>query len=601
MFKGDQVSMRKMANVFNMVLGLGVEERLRGCMSLVVMILMTGMVVNAQKPVPNEFLPPMQIPPVVSGTFGELRPNHFHSGLDLATNGTVGHKVVAVADGTVSRIKVSATGYGKAVYIRHNNGYTTVYGHLEDYSPKIDSFVLAQQYLKESFEIDWIGEDPSMKVTAGEVIGFSGNSGSSGGPHLHFEIRDSRTEFPINPLLFYRAPLDDVKPIIRGIQLIPLDQTSRVRGVEKPVFLKTVLHNGVYRLEGEPIPIPSAAGVIGAGIDVIDHLTANHRICGVYSIRLLVNGREIYFSEMNQFGFHETRYINSHVDYQTYILTGRKIQKSAVDVNNKLSIYKNLENRGRITIEEGKSYLFRYEVKDTYGNESVAEFTVKGVSLPVVKNEKTDSSTIVKVGRSFQEKNEHYEVFIPENTFYTDVPFSIKPISLPAGAVSKAFSVGNRTTPLHTAISFQLKVPQEVDHYKQKIVMAKIGTNGKPSYAGGQYKFGWVIAKVRELGDYTLMIDSVAPGVSLRNPAPNMNYRGRKTLELTITDNFSGIASYRCEINGIWELFEYDAKTNRLICPLHKLKIVTNKKHSLKVTVTDNAGNSTVRNYNIFY
>jgi hypothetical protein len=380
-----------------------------------------------------------------------------------------------------------------------------------------------------------------------------------------------------------------------------MDHSSRVRGVDKPVYLKTVLQNGVYRLEGQPIPVPSAAGVIGAGIDVIDLFTANHRICGVYSIRLLVNGREIYFSEMERFGFHETRYINSHVDYQTYILTGRKVQKSVVDVNNKLSIYKNIENRGRVSIEEGKSYLFRYEVKDTYGNESVAEFTVKGVGLPEVKNVKTDSSAIVKVGRSFQEKNEHYEVFIPENTFYSDVPFSIKPINSPAGAVSKTFSVGHRTTPVHTAITLQLKVPQQVDHLKQKVVMAKIGTNGKPSYAGGQYKFGWVIAKLRELGDYTLMVDSVAPVVSLRNAAPNLNYKGRKTLELTLTDNFSGIASYRCEINGIWELFEYDAKTNRLICPLHKLKITTNKKHTLKVTVTDNAGNSTVRNYNIFY
>lgn len=561
--------------------------------------MLAGIVVNAQKPVPNEFLPPMQIPPVVSGTFGELRANHFHSGLDLTTNGTIGHKVVAVADGIVSRIKVSATGYGKAVYIRHNNGYTTVYGHLDDYSPKIDSFVLAQQYLKESFEMDWIGEESSLKVTAGEVIGFSGNSGSSGGPHLHFEIRDSRTEYPINPLLFYRTHRDDVKPNIRGIQLFPTDKYSRVRGVAKPVYLKTVLKNGIYRLEGQPAPIPTAAGTIGAGIDVIDHLTANHRVCGVYSIRLLVDGQEIYFSEMERFGFHETRYINSHVDYETQILTGRKVQKSAVDINNKLSIYKNLENRGHLNIEAGKSYLFRYEVRDTYGNESVAEFTVKGVKPPELSVEKSDSSIYVKANRSFQKKNEFYEVFIPENTFYTDVPFSISAISAPSGAVSRAFRVGARTIPLHTAISLQLKVPQDVDHLKQKVVMAKIGTNGKPSYAGGQYKFGWVIAKIRELGDYTLMVDTVAPVVSLRNPAPNFNYKGRKTLELTITDNFSGIATYRCEINGFWELMEYDAKTNRLICPLYKLKIEKNKKHSFKVMVTDNAGNSTVRNYTI--
>lgn len=255
----------------------------------------------AQTHVENNFRAPLDLIPNMSGSFGELRPNHFHSGVDFTTNGQCGYKVYAVGDGYVSRIKISSVGYGKAVYVTHPNGYTTLYGHLEGFTHQIDSIVMAEHYDKQRFDIDFKLKPAEIPVKSGQVIGYSGNSGSSGGPHLHFEVRETDSEHAMNPLLFRNDIKDNVKPTIYGIRFYPLSGDASVAGKHSPLYLKAVGAAGVYKVENGAVIM--AGGTIGVGVETIDFISGSTRKCGVYSVSLKVNDTEVYRSEMESFSF----------------------------------------------------------------------------------------------------------------------------------------------------------------------------------------------------------------------------------------------------------------------------------------------------------
>lgn len=550
----------------------------------------------AQKTVPNEFKAPMEISPVVSGTFGELRPNHFHSGVDFATNGQIGYKVVAIAEGYVSRIKISPIGYGKAVYITHPNGYTSVYGHLERFSAKIDSIAMARQYEKQRFEIDEYFKPSVMSVKAGEVVGLSGNTGSSGGPHLHFEVRDTKTEKALNPLLFRRDAADNVAPLIQGIRLYPQGDGARINASVKAVYYKVVKVNNDYKIEGNPVL--TASGKIGIGIEAIDFVSGSYRKCGVYSIGLQMNGKTVFESVMDGFFFDQTRYINSYIDYAFKQSSGKSVMKSFVEPNNKLNVYGVLENDGFIEILPGATHEMVYQVADIYGNKSKLVFKLKGTNLVKETVEKKDDK-LLSFSKSHEIEAEGIKVNIPANCFYTNVSFPFMVIS--KGPVGNVWRVGDRSVPLHLPVSVNIKVPQKFDGYKQQVCMARKDASGKLNYVTGSYQFGWVNAMVRETGDYTLAIDTVAPSVSIKNPMPENNYRGKAALELTVVDNFSGVAEYNGFIDDAWALLEYDPKTKRLLCPLNRIPIEKNKRHSLRVVIKDACGNQTVKEWKFTY
>lgn len=551
----------------------------------------------SQTPVPNNFIAPLEIPASISGTFGELRSNHFHSGVDFTTNGKNGYKVRAVADGYVSRIKISPVGYGKALYITHYNGYTTVYGHLDKFVGRIDSFVMAKHYELERFDMDVYLKAGELTVTSGQTVALSGNSGSSSGPHLHFEVRDTKSEKALNPFLFRRDAADNVKPVIAGMCIYPMDVQSTALGQREPKYMKVVKVNQEFKLEGDPMP--TAAGRIGFGIETFDYLSGAMRKCGVYAITLSVNGQKVFKSEMNGFFFDETRYINSLIDYKSKILHSRNIQKSFIDPNNKLGIYQHRMGDGTVDIEPEKTYSIEYEVVDIYGNTSLLRFKLKGVEKSKQAGLVDKNVNALDYRKSHQLENDGIKVNLPANCFYKNEVFLFEKAG--NGPIADVWRVGERSVPLHIPMAVAIKVPEKHKANVKQMCLARKDASGKLIYAGGKAESGWISGNIRETGLYTLAIDSIKPSVSIKNPAPDNNYKEKSLLTLTVTDNFSGIAAYRCLVNNQWALFEYDAKTNQLVCSLTRLGIDKNKTHTLTVEVTDGCGNTTTRNWKFQY
>ena len=247
------------------------------------------------------FRSPLDIPLILSGTFGELRSNHFHAGIDLKTKGQSGLNVYAIADGYVSRIKVSPWGYGKAIYITHYNGYTSVYAHLMRYTGAIQDYVIDQQYLQKSYDIELFPDSLELKVQKGQIIGLSGNTGSSAAPHLHFEIRNSQNQYPQNGLQFGFDIKDDIPPIIKELKLYRQSKKTQINGNNHDIILETKGENGLYMLD-QNIEV---SGPFSIGLNTYDLLNFASNKNGVFSIDVFVDSSLIYSHKMEEFGFHD--------------------------------------------------------------------------------------------------------------------------------------------------------------------------------------------------------------------------------------------------------------------------------------------------------
>ena len=570
---------------------------MRSCIALFLIVLVTT--VYGQEKKEAGFVPPLKIKPVVSGSFGEVRPNHFHSGLDLATNGKTGYRVYSSDDGFVARIKVSPVGYGKAIYIQHPNGYTTVYGHLQRFSKRIDSLVRHRQYENKSYAIELFFKKDELPVKKGEVIAYTGNSGSSGGPHLHYEVRKTASQKPMDPLLFRDDVEDDVKPKILGLKIYPLDTGSRVEGRNKPKYLQAVYYDKQYHPKGQKII--KASGEIGLGIQVLDYFTGSWRKCGVRSIELLVDSDRVFKSDVSTFSFAETRYVNSLMDYAEKKHTGKVIQKSFVEPNNRLSIYKELKNKGVIGLQPGEEHNVKYIVKDATGNTSVLTFKLKGVEYPAGSPASDEEEGMKKIAwdKPFTFAAKGVEVKINPRSLYADAPFYFEVDDDSTGFLSPVYVIGKDDVPVQKYFTVSIDVPDTVTVPKDKLLIAGVTSKGKPYSIGGKYDDGKVTVRTRNFGSYTLFYDTVPPVVKLYRAPSGLNYKSRKTIAVKIYDDMSGIKDYDCYIDGKWALFEYDAKTYRLTGYKEYFPEFKPGKHELKVVVTDDRGNKTEKKYNI--
>jgi hypothetical protein len=380
----------------------------------------------AQEDYPKDaFAPPMDIPIILAGTFGELRSNHFHSGVDIKTQQREGVPVNSIGDGTITRIKVSLWGYGKVLYIAHPNGYTSVYGHLQKFSPSIEAYIKKLQYNKKSFEVEVFPDYGELKVSKGELIAYSGNTGGSAGPHLHFEIRSSISEKPTNPLLYGMDVADATNPILEKLFVYPLTDKSHVNNnYERTQVNFSKQSDGTYLADKV-----TALGEIGIGFIGFDRLDMAANKNGVYSVELSVNGKTYSLYDFESFSFGETRYINTLVDYEYYGRNRQRIQKSFKSAGNNLSIYKELYNNGKIDINEGLSYTAKLLIKDYAGNKVELNIPVDGVkNLLGNKKEKktTDNYVIAKKPNNFDLGGA--KVYFPTNTFYEDFYIDLKKV-----------------------------------------------------------------------------------------------------------------------------------------------------------------------------
>ena len=341
----------------------------------------------AQKPFLDDyFRSPMDIPLYLSGNFGELRSNHFHAGIDFKTQGVIGQKIYAAAEGYISRLKIEAAGYGNTIYITHPEGYTTVYGHLDRFRDDVAGYVRDLQYTREQHALNIYPERDEWPVKKGEFIAWSGTSGYSFGPHLHFEIRDAAGQEPMNVLLFGFDIEDYVAPKMFSLYVYPRGDEGLVNNSWQKERFELVGDSGNYRLK--PEDTLRLNGKIGFGLEAYDFLNGAHNRCGLYRIRMLVDGDLEYHWEMNQFSFSESRYINSYIDYEEKALHKKTVQKTFLDPNNKLGLYEFAERGGIVDFSEQREYTVEFILEDAYENHSQLKFSVQGGMKPIMMPDK---------------------------------------------------------------------------------------------------------------------------------------------------------------------------------------------------------------------
>ncbi|MFA9191785.1 M23 family metallopeptidase [Flavobacterium sp. FZUC8N2.13] len=545
--------------------------------------LLISRVVIAQTTYPKDyFQAPLDIPTQLSGNFGELRPNHFHAGFDFKTLQREGLKVYAAADGYVSRIKISPFGNGKAIYINHPNGYTTVYCHLQTASGEIENYIKKTHYKDQNFEIEMFPKANELVVTKGQVIALSGNTGSSEGPHLHFEFRDTKTEKIINPMLFgFDKFIKDTKtPVIAAVYVYPLSGSTANKS-KRPLLLNLSLQKDGTYLANKVL----ANGAIGFGITADDYDNNSFNKNGIYKVQSFLNGKTSFGYQFDTYGFDEMRYVNALIDYSRYKKTYQRVQKLFMSTPYNLSIIKTDGTNGIVNVLPNINLVYRIEVADFFGNTTTVTIPIGfDASSSVVEQEAVISNYFVKAQKENIFSKDNMTVTFPAKTFYED-------FSMNFAVNGNILTLHDDTVPAHSNFEIAIESDKYTDEQKSKVYIANLGANGRLGYNWTNVKGNVFTTRVRTLGKYTLAIDNSPPIISVVKPIQGRWLSNDKTLQLSISDTGSGIKSYNGYLNGNWILFEYNTKT-RKITHYFSDGIVAEGANNLKVIVTDQVGNS---------
>lgn len=528
---------------------------------------------------PGSFVAPLQGETKLVANFGELRTNHFHSGIDYSTGGIEGKNVLAAADGQVVRILISSKGNGKCLYLNHPNGYTTVYAHLQKFNTEIENYIRKIQYEKELSELDYFPKAGELKVSKGQVIALSGNTGGSSGPHLHFEIRNTKTEEVQNPEFFGLKILDEIAPEFRKIAIYDLNN-----------FASTLVSVTNFGRTQQNDTLLTPTGNIGIGLYGVDYYTNRLNTFGIYSIILESDSREIYRKRMDSFSFENSKYINTHCDYSYSKQNKSQLEKCFIDGINKAPIYPKLLNDGKITIAANEVKHITIRIADATGNTSVINFFIKGFEpLNVRLNERTkpDSShyfILPGVDNTINFANSRVN-FIPQSLY--DTAF-LEILELPERlGMSNMLKVADENIPLHKSISISMRADSVQQNLTEKVCLIK--KDG--GYVGGTFSKGWLTASTGSLGTFYIDIDTIAPQIEQLNIPYNGKIEGLEVIKFRIRDNLSGIRKYDLYNDGEWLLTYYDAKNNLLVYkPDSQL---TPGKHTFELIVVDNKSNST--------
>lgn len=538
----------------------------------------------------NSIKSPLSPPYYFAGNFGELRPNHFHAGLDFRTQGRVGLPIYAVKDGYVSKIGVSPTGYGNVLYLNHSDGTTTVYGHLLRFQTSIQVFVKEKQYDKESFALSLNPSANQFQFKKGDIIAWSGNTGSSGGPHLHFEIRNTKTEKAENPLFYPIGITDKSAPKLIALYVYPLNENSNIGKDRTKKRVEAIPVPGGYRLKNNaPLEV---FGKIGFGVQAEDYFNGVGLKCGIYSAHLYCDKKEVFGFKMDQVAFEDTKYANSQGDLEEYMTSNRRVERLYKQPGNKLDIYTLPNASGILDFEDGKSHEFELIVRDAFKNKATLHFRTKEKkSITPIRPKSRLKEFEYDKANSFE--NEQIKIEIPKGALYDNLDFNYSLLPKPAGCYSEVHKVGSRYLLTHIPYSLSINAEKLPSDLRNKALIVVVDPVKGPKKAiGGEYAYGWITAKTNAMGTFAIAIDQTPPVIAPISTKGKKSITNPKQLQFHISDNLSGIKSYKGEIDGDWALFEYDEKIGLLTYTIDKSKVASGKSHLLRLEVKDHKNNT---------
>lgn len=524
--------------------------------------------------------------PSIVGNFGEPRRLHFHTGLDYRTNQEEGHAVFAAGDGYISRINVSGAGYGNALYITHPNGYVTVYGHLLRFNAKITERLRKEQYGKESFAVDFYPGPGELPVRKGDTIALSGNTGGSGGPHLHFEIRDT-TERVYNPMLFGYKLKDDMRPTIAYMQLYALgDLKNQADAYRTKVFGK----NGNYEVTGGLVKVNDSK--IGISINAYDAINLSDAHIGVYNITAFDGDKMIYEYQQDRISFADKRDVLSHTDYAVFMNESRRtFHKCYVEPGNRCPVYCNLANSGVIDLADGAIHQIHIEVTDFAGNVAQVKFGMQyDKAATLFKQRELKYTTRFDYDKDNEFTNEDVRMKLPAGTLFDNVFFRYSSaLSTDPKVLSKVHELDNSNTQVFDWYDLSIRAENLDPQLNDKAVIVYKDGSGATTSRGGKFDNGFITAKAREFGTYYIKVDTTEPVIKPVNIVAGKSMRAAKKLLFKITDNLSGIADFDTYLDDKWIVTEYDAKTATLFHILDP-KLPAGE-HTFKIVVTDERKN----------
>ena len=557
---------------------------MRGSLGLFVCLI--SHVLCAQNNDLQDYALPIDIPIFLSGTFGELRSTNIHAGIDIKTQGREGFPIKAVSDGYVSRIKVSTYGYGKAIYINHLDGYTSVYAHLKKFSSSIEKKVRNKQYNAESFEIELFLNPEELAVSKNQIIGFSGNTGGSFGPHLHFELRETISQKPINPLLYYYNIKDSVRPEIKALFAYPIGENAIVNASQQELQIPfRKVNDSIYVAEKI-----EAIGKIGLGIVTYDrHDDNTYNKNGVYGITAKLNGIQVKGLQFSKIRFSDSEYLPTLIDYKRYSRTRQRVQKLFRSSSNELAFFNHVDD-GYIEVEVQKNYAYQIKVEDANQNNRYLLVPIVGKDQEVkVLRKKSPEGKEIETNRDYLFLYDGAEIYIPKNGVYDNSRFEL-------GFEDNELKVEADHVALRKDFQIKINAPDSiVGHY-----LGVKSKKGKIRFVSNTIRDNQFIAKTKKTGVYSVEQDTIPPSI---NPLQQYDQRwlsNFKTLRFTIDDKETGINSYNAKINGKWALFEYEPKKNELLFNFDEYFTLEGAKHSLEINVIDNVGNESTHTLEFF-
>ena len=529
------------------------------------------------------FHSPIDAPFDLSGTFGEFR-SRFHTGIDFKSRGVQGQRVFSIEDGFVSRIEVNNYGYGKVIYIDHSNGYTSVYAHLRNFSPELNNYIKSELYKSKKNSIKKFPKKNEFIISKGSLIGYSGNTGRSFGPHLHFEIRETKNQDAINPLMFNYKYVDQERPIIRGLYIINEDNSL----VKKLPVRKKIskLNDSTYISD-----IIGYNGKIGIGLDIYDIQYKNlYNQNGIYKVELFIDSILSYSYQMNKIKFSENHFKKIMYDYQSLIERNKKVLKIYTPRNSNLSFLKKNSFNGIINSDNYKDNSVIIKISDWNENSSYIKFRLKSVDI---KSTETSYQGIEILTDQDYTLNKNSSIIeIDKNTFYDDLLLNIS-------YNSDTLDLGKEKDPFRSSV--RVKLPHKITD-TMRLRQSFIGKiiNERISYLSSKKNDSFIYTNTSSLGKYIISRDTLKPEIIPINFKSNSNIKGKRSLRLRLKDELSGIKSYSSYFNGNWALFEYEPKSNLIF---HNLSdgVIENGENELIIKYEDGVGNKGVYKSKIYY